>query len=117
MNEVVREQVHTIARLVPPGRVVSYGDIAGMLLINPRQVGQIMAASRPEDELPWWRITSSYGDLPRHLRDEGFAIWAEEGITVKPNELGCRIKDFRADLAEVANAAEAELGPLPGVSG
>lgn len=35
----------------------------------------------------------------------------------KPNGLGLRIRDHRADLMALADAAEAALGPLPGVSG
>lgn len=116
-REQVYDAVKAIARLVPRGRIVSYGDIAGMLLINPRQVGRVMSTSTPEDELPWWRITNSYGDPPPHLRDEAFALWAAEGILPKPNGLGCRIKEYRADLADLADAAESALGPLPGVSG
>ena len=113
----VAETVHVIVRLVPRGHVVSYGDIAGMLLVNPRQVGRAMSVSTPADELPWWRITNASGDLPPHLREEAFQRWASEGIQPKPNGLGGRIREHRADLAELADAAEAALGPLPGVSG
>lgn len=45
------EQVYAVARLVPPGSVVSYGDIAGMFEINPRQVGSFMAKN-PYDDVP-----------------------------------------------------------------
>lgn len=117
MNEKVRDQVYAIVRLVPAGRVVSYGDIAGMLEVNPRQVGRFMGLSGPSDDLPWWRITNSAGDLPAHLLGEAIDHWDEEAIPVRPNERGCRIRTHRADLAELADAAERLLGPLPGVSG
>ncbi|MBC9956370.1 MGMT family protein [Yimella sp. cx-51] len=116
MNEDLRDQAYAIVRLVPPGRVVSYGDIADMLQLNPRSVGRFMSISQPEHELPWWRVTNSYGDPPAHLRDAVFARWADEGISLKTNGIGCRIKHYRVDLAQLADEAEALLGPLPGVS-
>lgn len=113
----LRAQVYEIVRLVPHGRVVSYGDIAGMLLINPRQVGRLLATSEPSDELPWWRVTNASGVLPKHLVDEARACWLEEGIALSANGKGCRINSSRADLGDLADAAEQLLGPLPGVSG
>ena len=113
MNHDLADQVYTVVRLVPVGRIVSYGDIAGLFSINPRQVGRFLAVSEPADELPWWRVTNAYGDPPKHLRDEVFARWAEEGISLQPNGIGCRIKQYRADLAQLADDAERLLGPLP----
>lgn len=115
MNEQLRELVYAVVRLVPPGRVVSYGDIAELSGINPRLVGRLMSISEPADELPWWRVTNSYGDPPKRLLDEVVPRWADEGITLKPNGIGCRIKECRADLAALADDAECLLGPLSGL--
>ena len=104
------ELVLRAAELIPPGRVASYGDLAELCGTSARHVGQIMA--RYGSGVPWWRVTSSYGDLPSHLREEAAVRWAAEGITWKPNRLGCRIKDHRADLAALADAYEA-LPELP----
>lgn len=110
------EQVYTVVRLVPPGRIVSYGDIAGMFDINPRQVGHFLSVHEEQD-LPWWRTTNAAGDLPPHLLDVARAHWAAEGMLPKPSGKGLPIRRYRADLADLADAAEAALGPLPGVSG
>lgn len=91
------ELVLRAVELIPRGRVASYGDLAELVGIGPRQVGSIM--SRYGSGVTWWRVTSSYGDLPGHLRDEARAHWADEGIAWKPNGLGCRIREHRVDLA------------------
>ena len=110
MDERIAELVLRAAELVPPGRVASYGDLAGLIGINPRHVGLVMG--RYGSSVAWWRITSSYGDLPVHLREEAAVHWAEEGIEWKPNRLGCRIDNYRVDLVQLADAFEA-LADLP----
>jgi alkylated DNA nucleotide flippase Atl1 len=105
VDERIVELVLRAAELVPPGRVASYGDLAGLVGTSPRHVGQVMA--RYGSEVAWWRITSSYGDLPPHLREEAAVHWAEEGITWKPNRLGCRIEEHRADLVALADSFDA----------
>jgi alkylated DNA nucleotide flippase Atl1 len=104
MDELLVERVLIAVEQVPRGRVVAYGDLAELIGIGPRQVGAVM--SRYGSNVTWWRVTSSYGDLPQHLHDEAQPHWAEEGITWKPNGLGCRIADFRADLARLADDYE-----------
>jgi methylated-DNA-protein-cysteine methyltransferase-like protein len=102
VDERVAELVLRAAELIPPGRVASYGDLAGLVGVNPRHVGLVMG--RYGSQVAWWRVTSSYGDLPAHLREEAAVHWAEEGITWKPNRLGCRIDDYRVDLVALADA-------------
>ncbi|MBO1753680.1 MGMT family protein [Allobranchiibius sp. CTAmp26] len=110
----LRTSVYAIVRLVPRGSVVSYGDIAGMLAMSPRMVGRFMALCEEED-VPFWRVVNSYGDLPPHVRVHALEHWHEEGLALKPNGLGVAIRRYRADLAVLADAAEAALGPLPGL--
>ena len=71
------EQVLRVVAMIPPGHVMSYGDIAEYLGAGgPRQVGQVM--SRSEADVPWWRVLHSDGSPPRgkehafldHLRAE-----------------------------------------------
>ena len=91
---------------VPPGRVVSYGDLAALVGIGPRQVGRIMA--RHGHRTNWWRVTNHAGELS--VLDDAREQWAAEGIVVLPHGRGCRIGDYRADLVRWAEDFEAAGG-------
>ena len=100
----VSGRVLLAADLVPAGRVVSYGDLAELVGTSARRVGRVMALHGHETH--WWRVVNHSGDLPGHLLAEAGDHWRAEGITEKSNGRGCRIRDHRADLAELAGEWE-----------
>lgn len=112
MDDVVVERVLRAVEQVPRGRVVSYGDLASLVGIGPRQVGTIMRLYG--SNVTWWRVTSHAGDLPATLMDEVRERWATEGILLKPNGRGCRIADYRVDLRQLSTAYERATCDLPG---
>ncbi|RDG30450.1 DNA-binding protein [Streptomyces corynorhini] len=72
------ERVLDVAELIPPGRVMTYGDVAEWLGDGgPRQVGRAMALYG--GAVPWWRVVRSDGALLAghelraldHYREEG----------------------------------------------
>jgi len=70
------EAVYTLVRGIPRGRVMTYGQIAGLLgnLLSPKAVGWAMHGSPPG--VPWQRVvnasgacsTDRRGDLPPGLQ-------------------------------------------------
>ena len=92
------------------GRVVSYGDLAALVGIGPRQVGTIMATYG--SNVTWWRVTNASGDLPVQLMDEVRERWAAEGILLKPHGRGCRIAGYRADLTVLAAGYQRAVADL-----
>ncbi len=60
------ERVLDVAERIPPGRVMTYGDIAEWLEEGgPRQVGRVMALYGAT--VPWWRVVRADGNLlPGH---------------------------------------------------
>jgi alkylated DNA nucleotide flippase Atl1 len=74
---------------IPPGRVMAYGDIAGMLgLASARQVGWTLA--RPHRDVPWHRVVHSDGTMAGHLRDRQRRLLRSEGV---------RVNGYRVDMA------------------
>ncbi|CAM5555514.1 6-O-methylguanine DNA methyltransferase [Streptomyces xanthochromogenes] len=71
------ERVLDVAERIPPGRVMTYGDVAEWLGEGgPRQVGRVMALYG--SAVPWWRVVRADGALLpghelralEHYRDE-----------------------------------------------
>ncbi|MGC4995371.1 MULTISPECIES: MGMT family protein [unclassified Streptomyces] len=60
------ERVLDVAERIPPGRVMTYGDVAEWLDEGgPRQVGRVM--SLYGGAVPWWRVVRADGALlPGH---------------------------------------------------
>ncbi|MFI9236503.1 MGMT family protein [Streptomyces cinnamoneus] len=56
------ERVLAVAERIPPGRVMTYGDVAEWLGEGgPRQVGRVMALYG--GAVPWWRVVRADGVL------------------------------------------------------
>lgn len=57
-----RERVYSLVRLIPPGRVMTYGQIAYLLgdYYTPRTVGFVMHGAN-EEHTPWHRVINSQG--------------------------------------------------------
>ena len=60
-NPKYRERVYAIVRRIPPGRVMTYGQIAELLGegYTPRTVGFVMHGS--PDGTPWHRVLNAQG--------------------------------------------------------
>jgi len=110
MDELVAEHVLRLVERIPRGRVVSYGDIARIVGIGPRQVGAVM--SRYGGGVTWWRVTNASGELPEQIADEARAHWLDEGIPVRTGRPGCKITEARADLADLETEYRSAVADL-----
>ncbi len=82
------EQVYQIVRQIPPGKVISYGEVAGMLgqPRAARTVGWALASLRDEAEIdvPWQRVINIQGRISirnlRHAAEEQRLLLEAEGV-------------------------------------
>lgn len=87
------EAVFEFVRTVPPGRVVTYGQVAEMaegVALTPRQVGGIMHTA-PQD-VPWQRVVGAGGRLPIgklsvELSQRQRRLLEQEGVKFGENDL------------------------------
>jgi alkylated DNA nucleotide flippase Atl1 len=80
-------RVLDVTEAIPPGRVMSYGDVAEYLgQGGPRQVGRVMALWG--GGVAWWRVVHADGSLLAgheraalaHYQDEGTPMrWGPDG--------------------------------------
>lgn len=61
LYEDLKELIYTLVQLIPIGHVVTYGDIAKILGINPRLVGIILSKNSQPIVVPCHRVVSSKG--------------------------------------------------------
>ncbi len=70
MEPTYFERVYALVATVPPGRVVTYGQVARALGVErgARAVGYALKALSDVDGIPWWRVVNASGGIsPRGL--------------------------------------------------
>lgn len=53
------DDVRRIVEAVPSGQVITYGEIATLIGVGPRQAGRVVG--KLGDGSPWWRVVYSDG--------------------------------------------------------
>jgi alkylated DNA nucleotide flippase Atl1 len=80
-------RVLDVAEAIPPGRVMSYGDIAEYLGEGgPRQVGRVMALWG--GGVAWWRVIHADGSLLAGHEQAALARYRAEGTPMRPTAGG-----------------------------
>src|SRR3954466_9852276 len=72
-----------VVDLVPPGRVVAYGDVAGGVGCGPRPGGAVMA--RWGAAVAWWRVLRPDGSPPQGHEREALRRYRAEGTPLRPD--------------------------------
>lgn len=80
--EPYAERVLEVVERIPPGMVMSYGDIAEYVGEGgPRQVGKVM--STWGGGVPWWRVVHADGTGAPGHEARCLAHWREEGTALR----------------------------------
>lgn len=80
-------RVLDVAEAIPPGRVMSYGDIADYLGTGgPRQVGRVMALWG--GGVAWWRVIHADGSLLAGHQREALRNYLAEGTPMRAGSDG-----------------------------
>ena len=100
------QQVWDLVRQVPPGMVVTYGQIGQMLprpegvepaeyeAFSPRWVGGAMAAC--PDDVPWQRVVNSQGKISeRPGAERQRQLLEEEGIVFSRGRIDLKVTQWR----------------------
>ena len=89
------DRVLDVVDAIPPGQVMSYGDIAEYLgQGGPRQVGRVMALWG--GGVAWWRVIHADGSLLAGHEREALARYQREGTPLRRAGDG----QFRVDMRQ-----------------
>lgn len=89
------EAVLAVVAEIPPGHVMTYGDVAATLgSRGARAVGQVMA--RYGHEVPWWRVIRAGGRPPTGHAERARVHYDDEGVPLRPSD---DEDGYRIDLA------------------
>jgi alkylated DNA nucleotide flippase Atl1 len=84
------ERVLDVVDRIPPGRVLSYGDIAELLGDGgPRRVGRVLG--RDGSAVPWWRVLRADGTHVDSIRERALALLRAEGAAVRGTGPSARV--------------------------
>ena len=87
VDDVFKRQVLDFVRLIPAGKVATYGQIAMMVgkPRNARHVGAALYGLKDEDDVPWQRVINASGGISTYKIGHGElqkALLESEGIEV-----------------------------------
>lgn len=85
-----KDKVINVVRLIPKGRVVSYGQVALYLGLPRagRQVGWVLNRldeRKPEEDIPWWRVVNNQGRIS--IKGSKFSAVEQRNLLLAENVL------------------------------
>lgn len=84
---------------IPPGQVMTYGDVAAELgSRGARAVGRVMATEG--SSVPWWRVVRADGHPPAGHEAEALEHYRAEGTPLRWRGDARGPLDYRLDLAD-----------------
>jgi methylated-DNA-protein-cysteine methyltransferase-like protein len=106
MKGALRQRVHALVRRVPAGRVVTYGQVAGLVGAPraARAVGQAMRVC--PSGVPWHRVVNGLGTISR--RGDGSGALSQRLLLEGE---GIRFVRGRIDLGRYRWSAGGRAGP------
>ncbi|MFI7482187.1 MGMT family protein [Kocuria sp. M1R5S2] len=85
--DALARRVAEVVAGIPPGRVLTYGDVAELAECrSARLIGSVMARNPTGRDLPWWRVVTVRGTLADHLQAAAREHYRDEGTPVRADD-------------------------------
>ncbi|MDE2999373.1 MAG: MGMT family protein [Gemmatimonadota bacterium] len=97
------QRIYRMVGRIPEGTVATYGQIAGIVGVGPRQVGQALKALPAGTRCPWHRVINSRGTVSIRTGDVKARLIQErlleaEGVTFVNGKVDLEVYRWHADL-------------------
>ncbi len=96
-------RIYRVVSRIPEGTVATYGQVAGIAGVGPRQVGQALKALPASAKCPWHRVINARGTVSirtgarkAHLVQE--ALLKAEGVTFVKGKVDLHVYRWHADV-------------------
>ncbi|HZQ29777.1 MAG TPA: MGMT family protein [Patescibacteria group bacterium] len=97
------ERIYSVVSKIPRGKVLTYGQVAQALMINPRVVGYAMHGNKNTKEVPCHRVVFKDGSLTQGYafggKDIQKKLLLNEGVEFIEDKVN--LNEFRLDLRPV----------------
>ncbi|MGI8666496.1 MAG: MGMT family protein [Jatrophihabitans sp.] len=81
-EQSLSQRILACVELIPPGRVMSYGDVAEYVGTRAaRNVGRVLAYDG--GTVAWHRVLRADGSCAEHIRAEQLRLLAAEGVSIR----------------------------------
>jgi len=106
VSDKVKRVWHTV-KIIPPGKVASYGQIADLAGLpgRARLVGKSLGLAPKEMKLPWYRVLRSNGQLAfkkgSDSAEKQKGLLQQENVVVLNNRVKLKEFGWQPDLAEI----------------
>ena len=102
-------RVLDVVDAIPPGQVMSYGDIAEYLGDGgPRQVGRVLA--RFGGATAWWRVIHADGSPAAGHELAALEHYLEEGTPLRSARMPVRVNNLKRSITTCAKIPRVQLG-------
>lgn len=104
-----------VVGLVPPGALVSYGDIAGILTdlgarCTARRVARTLREHGGAPGVAWWRVVQSTGTVAQPVAHTAVPLLALEGIDVCDRRVPLDSRRWRPQVEDLQHIGEVVAG-------
>ena len=79
------DEVRRIVDAVPPGQVITYGEIAALIGVGPRQAG--LHVGQLGDSSPWWWVVYREGSPATCHDGTAPSLLAQEGTPMRDDRV------------------------------
>ncbi len=100
------ESFYAVIRAIPPGRVMTYGDVAAYAG-RPRQARRVGYALAVVNDagVPWWRVINAKGEISLRTPDDGSELMQRDLLELEGVEFTL---ERQVDLARFRHRPEPE---------
>ncbi len=93
-SEAASRRIYRWVSRIPEGTVATYGQIARLADVGPRQVGRALAIMPEGSKYPWHRVINAQGKVSDRAHDAGARSNQERLLEAE----GVELQDGRIDL-------------------